>query len=109
MTTATATRDHVLNHQPWTYCYPVSDGQQRLLHIGCRCGRDTHVGEIVEWTPAHATQAAIPCAWCHRPLEVAERRRGQKYHKVCAKDATKKLNRENQAAKWAAKRVAVEA
>lgn len=103
------THEHVMGHQPWKYVMPVSDGTQTLLHVSCHCGRSTHVGEIVTWHPAHATQAAIPCGWCHRPLEAAERRRGQKYHRICAKDATKQLNRENQAAKWAARKVAVEA
>lgn len=105
---ASAMRDHVLACQPWKSVVPVTDGIQHLWHISCHHGRSTHVGEVVDWQPAPAavTTETILCEWCQDPLVVSRKGRSgvRKYHEPCAIEARRRLNREQMAAEYAAKK-----
>lgn len=50
---------------PHKYVMPITDGASIWLHVGCHCGKSTHVVELaVAWTPRPPEE--IPCAHCGR-------------------------------------------
>ncbi len=63
----------------------VTDGESRLEHVTCVCGKSIHVGTATPWTPRPIEQPGDQsCVWCHLPLP-GDRHKNTRYHVACHK------------------------